>query len=52
MPAYFVFTSEGQLATALSEYYPLGGMETSTTNSDTMKHLMQKLRMHRFKKTG
>ena len=52
MPAYFVFTSEGQLAAALSDYYPLGGMESSTTNSDTMKHLMQKLRMERIRKAG
>jgi hypothetical protein len=51
-PAYFMMTTEARLAAALSDHYPLGGMNTATGANDTMKRLMYKLRVDRLREAG
>ena len=48
-PAYFVMTTEARLAAALSTHYPLGGMNSSSVSSDTIKRLVTKMRIERFR---
>lgn len=51
-PAYFMMTTEARLAAALSDHYPLGGMNTADVANDTMKRLMYKLRVERMREAG
>jgi hypothetical protein len=51
-PAYFMMTTEARLASALSEYYPLGGMSVANATNDTMKRLMHKMRMERLRESA
>ena len=51
-PAYFMMTTEGRLATALSEHYPLGGMNAANATNDTMKRLLHKMRIDRLREAG
>ena len=48
-PAYFMMTTESRLSSALSEHYPLGGMDAST---DTMKQMMYKMRVDRLREAS
>jgi hypothetical protein len=51
-PSYFMMTTEGRLATALSEHYPLGGMNAANATNDTMKRLLHKMRVDRLREAG
>ena len=51
-PAYFVMTTEARLAAALSAHYPLGGMSASSISSDTIKRLLNKMRIDRLREAG
>jgi hypothetical protein len=51
-PAYFMMTTEARLATALSEHYPLFGMNAANATNDTMKRLIHKMRCDRLREAG
>ena len=48
-PAYFMMTTEARLSSALSEHYPLAGMDAST---DTLRQMMYKMRIDRMRAAG
>lgn len=51
-PAYFVMTTEGRLAAALSIYYPLCGMSASLISGETINRLVSKMRIDRLREAS